>query len=106
MEHILPLNPSKEALQEARFKIQNTDYDNLISRIGNFVPLNKKTNESIGNKAFSEKKSRYIEKGHSPSVKDLAKYKRFTKKEIEARSKEDAEVLNKIIGIMFENSCK
>ena len=57
IEHILPENPSAEAVSE----FGDGDLDELAQRLGNFVLVEKSINASLGNQAYSKKRPIYLQ---------------------------------------------
>ena len=105
MEHILPQTPDAYVHKEAktpRSQISNKSYwTSICNRLGNYIPLNRKANSSVGNRPFSQKKLEYAKHGHFPSVKALAARSEFTVYDVETRSLEQAKLLHEIIGDML-----
>jgi hypothetical protein len=95
LEHILPKNSDGSGSWAAALR-SNEDPNEWIELIGNLTLLEKKVNRGLGNKDFTTKKA----KGYSPSELpinvDVASKKKWTWKEIEARSTALACVATKV----------
>lgn len=105
VEHIIPRTPTKQVLEETKFSQSTTatspNWISLTSRIGNFALLNSRTNCTIKNQPFSLKKITYLNKGHTPQIKNIGKMDSFTKESVDARSTEMAKELDQILKIMW-----
>jgi len=89
LEHIIPKNPDTE--WKEFFTKNNTNYDQLIHKIGNMTILLKEYNNKLKNKFYDQKKEMY-KKSVLPLNDKLNKYEEFSIKEVEERQTEMAQL--------------
>lgn len=83
LEHILPQNPKEDSQWRRNF--DESSIGKYTSNIGNLTLILGKKNSSLGNKEFSEKSGK-LEESSIIQNKEIAKNKKWTKKEIEERA--------------------
>lgn len=92
VEHILPQHPSdkwRSYLDEQ----QDTSFDLYVHRLGNLTLT--KENSRLSNNLFDEKAEEYSESNYK-LTRELVKYKKWTSKEIQARSVQLSEIAAEI----------
>lgn len=89
VEHILPRNPSKAALIESSLTVEEAN--ELAGRIGNLTLLSGTKNQSISNKAFSQKQP-VFEASEIALNTSIATHTTWGRDEIEGRSNELADL--------------
>jgi uncharacterized protein with ParB-like and HNH nuclease domain len=88
IEHILPEKPDKSWSSVFNSK----ERESLKGLIGNLLPLSKKINQSVSNKAYSIKRAEYLKKSMFQSPRELAAmYLEWTPTKILERTKTIAE---------------
>lgn len=97
LEHILPKNPSAD--WENLFL--SDEINDFVWRIGNMTLLEKKTNQKIGNKNYSEKREVLLNSNYEIN-KIFAEYDEWSKEAIDERQKWLAEQAVKCWRIDFE----
>lgn len=88
IEHIMPQ-------EKKRWKVTAKEHKALLWRLGNMALLAKKLNKSISNKPFLDKRHVYESSKVEPN-KEIAKFKKWDRKAINARQKKLAEYAVKI----------
>ena len=83
LEHILPKNYDQK--WQNQFE-ETTQIDSLVSRIGNMTLLDRKQNQSLGNKNFSEKKE-IFKKSSFQVTKNCCEYQSWNEASITRRQK-------------------
>ena len=112
-EHIMPQKPTgksqvswqpdKPSTQKAKEKWKkenfgetyNETYKRNVSNIGNHIILYTVDNKSLGNKSFTEKK-KFLKDSPYKHVKDIAKKKAWTQKDIQKRGNKLFDLFEKI----------
>jgi hypothetical protein len=90
VDHILPQHPSPEAFRESSLTSKE-EASALIGRIGNLTLLSGDMNRSASNNSFLQKKPHYAS-SEFVLTRRLANYEKWGQDEIEARSKELADL--------------
>jgi hypothetical protein len=86
IEHIFPQNPTPEALAESQLKnIQQKELKKLKFSIGNLTLLDGVRNRTGSNRPFSQKLE-HFEGSQIALNKEIAEKKKWTRKDIEART--------------------
>lgn len=94
LEHVLPQTFTKDV------GVSKADYDDLLSRLGNQTIMQSEWNRDIGNLPFREKKKTFA-KSEISLTKDLARYSKFTRDEIDERQREMAELAPQVWSLKF-----
>jgi hypothetical protein len=95
LEHILPLNPSREALIEAQ--LTSEEAKDLVNSIGNITLLSGRKNQAISNKPFSFKQPVFASSEIALN-RSISMQSRWGRKEIEDRALELAKLAVKAWG--------
>lgn len=93
VEHVLPQNPAPEGYWADRHEIE--DIPSYVHKIGNLVLLSKSKNSSARNRAFPEKKERYLRKRVSdyPRSVQVLDYEDWLPETIEERTTEAQQLI-------------
>ncbi|MBP9819467.1 DUF262 domain-containing protein [Candidatus Woesebacteria bacterium] len=89
LEHIIPQSPSDH------WDLSAEELSLLTNRLGNLVLMKRSKNSSIGNAGFSEKKKSFTQSTFE-LTRGIAKNTKWTKKEIDKRQKEMADLALKV----------
>lgn len=94
LEHILPQTFNKD------IGMSKSDYDDLLTRLGNQTVMLSEWNRDIGNMLFDKKKPTFA-KSEISLTKELAKLEQFGRDEVDARQQEMADLAPKIWSLKF-----
>lgn len=83
LEHILPVNPTSDWIQEFKHSEQVEEW---VERIGNFAIMSRTQNQETGRKAFKEKKN-FFAKSHFIITKKCAEYNEWNETSIATHQK-------------------
>ena len=88
IEHVLPENPSPEWFT----KFSKSQHERLKDTLANLIPLSEEMNRSLSNKAYSEKKRRYLRDSAFKSTREFASSRKdWTPAALKERGNELAE---------------
>ena len=85
IEHVLPESPSPEWKENFTDK----EHKSLKDTLANLIPLSSEMNRSIGNKAYSLKRKKFLEDSSFKTAREFAKqYHTWTPKDLSNRAEE------------------
>ncbi len=96
LEHILPKTYTRD------LGVTKADFDDLLTRLGNQTIMSSEWNRALGNMRFEDKKSVYA-KSDISLTRDLDRYDRFTREEIDHRQEGMAALAPAVWTLKFGN---